>query len=117
MASPFEIMVTAIGGPEVLQSRSINMPLPGPNEVVLAHTAIGVNFVDIYLRAGQAHSHNPQPPFVPGINAVGNIMALGSQIQDLQIGQKVTYTNAGVGSYSTHVAVSAERLIPVPPPF
>ena len=115
MASPFEIMVTAIGGPEVLQSRSINMPLPGPNEVVLAHTAIGVNFVDIYLRAGQAHSHNPQPPFVPGINAVGNIIALGSQIQDLQIGQKVTYTNAGVGSYSTHVAISAERLIPVPP--
>ena len=115
MASPFEIMVTAIGGPEVLKSRSINMPLPAPNEVVLAHTAIGVNFVDIYLRAGQAHSHNPQPPFVPGINAVGNIMALGSQIQDLQIGQKVTYTNAGVGSYSTHVAVSAERLIPVPP--
>jgi NADPH2:quinone reductase len=52
---------------------------------------------------------------VPGINAVGNIIALGSQIQDLQIGQKATYTNAGVGSYSTHVAVSAERLIPVPP--
>jgi NADPH2:quinone reductase len=115
MASPFEIQVTAIGGPEVLQSRSIEVPVPAPHEVVLAHTAIGVNFVDIYLRAGQAHSHNPQPPFVPGINAVGQIIALGSQVNDLQLGQKVTYTNAGVGSYSTHVAVSAERLIPVPP--
>ncbi len=115
MASPFEIQVTAIGGPEVLQSRSIEVPVPAPHEVVLAHTAIGVNFVDIYLRSGQAHSHKPQPPFVPGINAVGQIMALGSQVKDLQLGQKVTYTNAGVGSYSTHVAVSAERLIPVPP--
>lgn len=115
MASPFEIQVTAIGGPEVLQSRSIDIPTPAPHQVVLAHTAIGVNFVDIYLRAGQAHSHNPQPPFVPGINAVGEIVALGSQVHELHLGQKVTYTNAGVGSYSTHVAVSAERLIPVPP--
>jgi hypothetical protein len=34
------------------------------NEVLVEHTAIGVNFVDIYLRAGQAHSHNPEPPFI-----------------------------------------------------
>ncbi|PIT82641.1 quinone oxidoreductase [Limnohabitans sp. 15K] len=113
MASPFEMQVTAIGGPEVIQKRSIDIPTPAPHQVVLAHTAIGVNFVDIYLRAGQAHSHNPQPPFVPGINAVGTVIALGAQIKDLQLGQKVTYTNAGVGSYSTHVAVAADRLIPV----
>ena len=114
MASPFEVQVTAIGGPEVLKTRSIDMPSARPHEVVLTHTAIGVNFVDIYLRAGQSHAHNPEPPFVPGINAVGRIMALGSEVKDLQLGQKVTYTNAGVGSYCTHVAVSAERLIPVP---
>ena len=114
MASPFEVQVTAIGGPEVLKTRWIEIPSAKPHEVVVTHTAIGVNFVDIYLRAGQAHSHNPEPPFVPGINAVGRVTAVGAEVKDLQVGQKVTYTNAGVGSYCTHVAVAADRIIPVP---
>ena len=114
ISAPFAVYVTAIGGPEVLKAQAIAMPVPGQDEVVIAQTAVAVNFVDIYLRAGQPHSHNPTPPFVPGVSAVGRVHAIGSNVRDIKVGDKATYTNAGVGSYCTHVAVPAERVIPVP---
>ena len=114
MQGPFAVYVTRIGGPEVLQAKPIDIPVPKPDEVVIEHTAVAVNFVDIYLRAGQPHSHNPEPPFIPGVSAIGNVVGLGTDVKDLKVGDKVTYTNAGVGSYCTHVALRAERAIPVP---
>ncbi|MFO7747774.1 MAG: quinone oxidoreductase [Orrella sp.] len=114
MQTPFAVFVTEIGGPEVLQAKPIDMPEPGPDEVVIEQTAVAVNFVEIYLRAGQPHSHNPTPPFVPGVSGVGRVSAIGQSVNDVSVGDKVTYTNAGVGSYCTHVAVAAERIIPVP---
>ena len=114
MSNPFAVFVTAIGGPDVLKAQPISMPVPGADEVVIEQTAVAVNFVDIYLRAGQPHSHNPTPPFIPGVSGVGRIKAVGSNVHDLKIGDKATYTNAGVGSYCTHVALPAERVIPVP---
>ena len=114
MQAPFAVFVTSIGGPDVLKAQPIDMPLPTADEVVIEHTAVAVNFVDIYLRSGQPHSHNPEPPFIPGVSGVGRVVALGHDVKDLEIGDKVTYTNAGVGSYCTHVAVRAERTIPVP---
>lgn len=114
MQPPFAVFVTELGGPEVLKAKPIDMPVPAPDEVVVAQTAVAVNFVEIYLRAGQPHSHNPTPPFVPGVSGVGRIVAVGELVTDMSVGDKVTYTNAGVGSYCTHVAVAAERIIPVP---
>lgn len=114
MSEPFAVFVTAIGGPEVLCSQSIAIPSPAAGEVVIEHSAIAVNFVDIYLRAGQQHSHNPTPPFIPGVSGVGRVIRAGQNVIDFKLGDKVTYTNAGVGSYCTHVAVLAERLIHVP---
>jgi NADPH:quinone reductase len=114
MQPPYAVFVTRLGGPEVLEPRAIPMPTAQPGQLVLEHTAIGVNFVDIYLRAGQPHSHNPEPPFVPGINAVGRVIEVGRDVDGFQIGDRVTYTNAGVGSYATHVALSAERAVKVP---
>jgi len=114
MQSPYAVFVTRLGGPEVLEPRTIPMPAAQADQLVLEHTAIGVNFVDIYLRAGQPHAHNPEPPFVPGINAVGRVIEVGRDVVGFQIGDRVTYTNAGVGSYATHVALSAERAVKVP---
>lgn len=114
MHSPFAVFVTEIGGPSVLKPSPIEIPAPAPDEVVIEQTAVAVNFVDIYLRAGQPHSHNPEPPFIPGVSGVGHIVAMGPEVKDLSIGQRVTYTNAGVGTYSTHVAVRAIRIMPIP---
>ena len=114
MKAPYAVFVTKIGGPEVLVPKAIKMPQAGPREVVIEHTAIAVNFVDVYLRSGQPHSHNPEPPFIPGVSAVGRVVEVGSDVSFLKVGDKVTYTNAGVGSYCTHVALPADRAIPVP---
>jgi len=114
MQAPYAIFVTKLGGPEVLEPRPIAMPVARPTEVVLEHTAIAVNFVDIYLRAGQPHSHNPEPPFIPGVSGVGRVISVGEQVTDLAVGDVVTYTNAGVGSYCTHVALPADRAIKLP---
>lgn len=114
MSAPFAVFVTAIGGPEVLKARPIEIPTPAADEVVIKQTAVAVNFVDIYLRAGQPHSHNPTPPFIPGVSGIGRVIAIGSNVRELSVGDKATYTNAGVGSYCTHVVLPAERVIPVP---
>jgi NADPH2:quinone reductase len=114
MQSPFAVFVTALGGPEVLQAKPIKMPVPTDDEVLVEHTAVAVNFVEVYLRAGQPHSHNPVPPFVPGVSGVGRVISVGKAVTDVHVGEKVTYTNAGVGSYCTHVAVPADRIIAVP---
>lgn len=114
MKAPYAVYVTKLGGPEVLQPKPIAMPVAKSEEVVVAHTAIAVNFVDVYLRAGQPHSHNPEPPFIPGVSAVGRIVEVGAAVKDLAVGDLITYTNAGVGSYCTHVALSADRAIPIP---
>jgi NADPH2:quinone reductase len=114
MDYPYAVSVTRLGGPEVMEACRIPMPEAQPGEVLVANTAIGVNFVDIYLRSGQPHSHNPSPPFVPGVNAVGQVLATGSQVQGLSVGDRVAYVNAGVGTYCTHAAVSAERVVRVP---
>ncbi len=114
MQAPYAVFVTRLGGPEVLEPRPIPMPTAQAGQVVVEHTAIAVNFVDIYLRAGQPHSHNPEPPFVPGVNAVGRVIEVGPDVEGFQIGDRVTYTNAGVGSYCTHVALLAERAVRLP---
>jgi NADPH2:quinone reductase len=114
MEHPYAISVTRLGGPEVMEAGRIAMPEAGPGQLLVAHTAIGVNFVDIYLRSGQPHSHNPEPPFIPGVNAVGRVLAVGAGVQEFKPGDRVAYTNAGVGTYCTHAAVSAERAVLVP---
>lgn len=114
MEHPYAVFVTRLGGPEVLEARAIPMPEARPDQVVIAHTAVAVNFVDIYLRSGQKHSHNPEPPFIPGVSAVGRVVAKGSEVEGLEIGDRVTYANAGVGCYCTHVAVPADRVVRVP---
>jgi NADPH2:quinone reductase len=114
MKHPYAISVTRLGGPEVMEAVGIPMPQAGPGQLLVAHTAIGVNYVDIYLRSGQVHSHNPEPPFIPGVNAVGRVLAVGAGVQDFRPGDRVAYTNAGVGTYCSHLAVNAERAVLVP---
>jgi len=112
--SCYAMIVTRIGEPDVMQAQAMAMPVPKSHEALIEQTAVGVNFVDIYLRAGQAHSHNPEPPFVTGVNAVGIVKEVGSAVTEVKVGDRVTYTNAGVGTYCSHVAVVADRLVLVP---
>jgi len=112
--SCYAMIVTKLGGPEVMAYAAMDMPVPKDHEVLIEQTAIGVNFVDIYLRAGQSHAHNPEPPFITGVHGVGIVLAIGKDVTEVKVGDRVTYTNAGVGTYCSHVAVTSDRLVMVP---
>jgi NADPH2:quinone reductase len=104
------IRVRAVGGPEALAIEDEPVPLPGPGEVQLEQKAIGLNFIDVYLRSGLYPS---TLPMIPGQEGVGVVTALGPHVTGLSVGMRVGY--AGVlGAYSSRRIVPAERLVKLP---
>lgn len=108
------VRITRFGGPEVLVPGEIEVATPGPGEVLVRHTGIGVNFVDVYHRIGQLHGDGPVPPFVPGVQANGIVEAVGADVDAFKPGDRVTHANVGLGSYVEHRLVPADRLIRIP---
>ncbi len=107
------IRVERTGGPEVMEVVERATPSPGPGEVLVRVLASGVNFIDIYFRSG---AYARELPFVPGEEGAGVVEALGPGVpgvSGLSIGQTVAWASAP-GSYATHVAARADRLVPVP---
>lgn len=99
------------GGPDQLRLEPLELAPPGPGEVRVRHTAIGVNFIDTYHRTGLY----PLPlPATIGMEAAGVIEALGEGVAGLSVGDRVGYASAGVGAYATHRNVSAARVVSLP---
>ncbi|HYF58775.1 MAG TPA: quinone oxidoreductase [Burkholderiaceae bacterium] len=108
------VRIARFGGPEVLEPGEIEVAAPGPGEVRVRHSGIGVNFVDVYHRIGQLHGDGPHPPFVPGVQANGVVEAVGEGVTDLSPGDRVTHANVGIGSYVGHRVLPADRLVRIP---
>jgi NADPH2:quinone reductase len=98
------------GGPEVLQVDDIAVGDPGPGQVRIRHTAIGVNFVDTYQRSGL---YPMQLPAVAGNEAAGVVDAVGGGVNDLKKGDRVAYTGLP-GSYCELRVVPADRMVKLP---
>lgn len=99
------------GGPEVLQEDVVPLAPPGPGQVRVRHRAIGVNFIDTYHRSGLY----PLPlPATLGMEAAGVIEAVGPEVTDLSVGQRVGYAVAGPGAYAESRVLAAERVLPLP---
>jgi NADPH2:quinone reductase len=99
------------GGPEVLVWEEVEPGTPGPGEVRIRHTAIGLNFVDIYTRSGLY----PVPlPSGLGSEAAGVVEAVGPGVSDLSVGDRVAYGSAPLGAYSEARLIAADRLIKLP---
>lgn len=107
------IVVQETGGPEVLVATDVQVGDPGPGEVRVRQTAIGVNFIDTYHRSGLYPV--PSLPVTPGMEAVGEIEAVGEDITDLKEGDRVCYGNGPIGSYASERVMPASTLIKVPP--
>ena len=106
-----QIVLEGAGGPDRLVVRQQPMPEPGSRQVLVRVEAAGVAFNDITAREGR----NPGPlPRVLGFDVVGQVVALGAEVATLKPGQRVAAL-VGTGGYSTHVAVDAERAVPVRP--
>ena len=105
------VRIHQTGGPEVLQYEEVEIGAPGPNEIQVRHTAIGVNFIDVYDRTGLY----PQPmPCVLGREAAGVVTALGKKVRDLRVGDRVAYVMPQPGAYSELRNVPADRAVKVP---
>jgi len=98
------------GGPEVLQLDEVALAEPGPGQARVRHTAIGVNFVDVYQRSGLYPMQLPQ---VAGNEGAGVVEAVGAGVTELKAGERVTYTGLP-GSYCEARLVPADRLVKLP---
>ena len=105
------IVVERLGGPEVLKWTDGTVGEPGEGEIRVRHTAVGLNFVDVYFRTGL---YAAPLPFVPGSEACGVVEALGAGVADLRVGDRVAYGSAPMGAYSESRLVPAARVVVVP---
>lgn len=108
---PHAIRIHQHGGPEVLTWEEVEVGEPGPGQVRLRHTAIGLNFIDVYHRTGLY----PIPlPFSPGSEGAGVVEAVGPGVTSLKPGDRVGYCTAGVGGYAEVRLAPADKLVPLP---
>lgn len=105
------IRIEEFGGPEVLKWRDVDLAEPGPGEVRLRHTAIGLNFIDTYHRSGL---YPLDLPSGLGSEAAGVVEALGPDVLDLEVGQHVAYTGRPPDAYSEARNIAADMLVPLP---
>ncbi len=105
------IVVHELGGPEVLTWEEVPETAPGPGQARVRHTAIGVNFVDVYFRNGTYKA--PAVPFVPGHEAAGVVEAIGADVTEVAVGDRVAYAFVQ-GSYAETRNLPAARLVPLP---
>jgi NADPH:quinone reductase len=106
------IMLREIGGPEVLRVEEVPVGAPGPDEVRLRQTVIGVNYHDTYVRSGLYKTLTL--PGIPGVEAVGVVEAIGARVSDLKPGDRVGYITVGYGGYASERLIRADRLIRLP---
>jgi len=99
------------GGAEVLKWERRELPPPDRGEVQLRHTAIGVNFIDVYDRSGLY----PRPlPEIPGREAAGVIVGLGAKVAGFRLGQRVAYVQGVPGAYCERRNIPAAHLVALP---
>jgi NADPH:quinone reductase len=104
------IRVEEYGGPEKLVYREVERPGPKSGEALVRIEAIGVNFIDVYHRTGLY----PLPlSFTPGSEASGTVEAVGDNVGEIQVGDRVAYAMS-LGAYAEYAAVPAARLVKVP---
>ena len=108
---PYAIQIQRNGGPEVMQVVDENEKSPLDDEVLIAQTAVGLNFIDVYHRTGLY----PLPlPSGIGLEAAGSILKVGRNVTDFCVGDRVAYAGGGVGAYTDSRVISANAIVKIP---
>ncbi|MEQ1938705.1 quinone oxidoreductase [Mesorhizobium sp. CN5-321] len=106
------IRIHSNGGPEVMVWEDADPGRPGPGQVLIRHTAVGLNFIDVYYRTGLY----PAPgglPLIPGGEGAGVVEEAGEGVTGLKAGDRVAYA-VGTGAYAERRVIPADRLVKVP---
>lgn len=108
---PKAIRIRQHGGPEVMEWSDVDVGEPGAGQARVRHTAVGLNFIDIYHRSGLY----PLPlPSGLGLEAAGVVEAVGSSVSDLKPGDRVAYAGGPPGAYAQARLMPADRLVKLP---
>ena len=104
------IRVEQLGGPEVLRLADVDVPSPGPDEALVRLEAIGVNFIDVYFRKGL---YRKPLPFTPGSEGAGTVVAVGANVRDVRVGDRVA-SQGFTGAYAEQAVAKADQLVVLP---
>ncbi len=107
----YAIVMRAHGGPEVLHKEPLEPASPGAGEVLVRHTAIGLNFIDTYVRSGLYPGTLPQGL---GNEAAGVVVEVGDGVEMFKPGDRVGYCTASSGAYATHRTLDQDKLVAIP---
>ena len=105
------IQILTTGGPEVLEVVDLPKPTPGPGQILIRHEAIGLNFVDTYMRSGL---YPVTPPLVLGSEGAGMVEATGEGVTRFRVGDRAAYGTGPVGAYAEYHAVAEDRAARLP---
>lgn len=107
---PYAMHIPRAGGPDVFERVNVPRPAPGPGQLLMRVSAVGVNFIETCQRAG---IYAVDYPFVPGVEAAGIIEKIGDGVTGFVAGGRIT-TTEGNGSYAEYMLVDADKALPVP---
>ena len=111
---PNQIVISTLGGPEVLKYQEYSLPKNiKNNEVRIKQTAIGLNYIDTYHRSG-IYPLPSELPFCLGMEAAGEVIAIGEDVINFKIGDRVAYATPPIGAYCEIRDFPEEKLIPIP---
>ncbi len=105
------VRLTGAGGPEVMQVVEVEVPTPGPGQILIRHEAVGLNFIDIYQRSGLYPLTHPSGL---GLEGAGIVEAVGEGVTRFKVGDRAAYGTGAIGAYSEAHVVDAGRAVPVP---
>ncbi|MFC3125164.1 quinone oxidoreductase family protein [Pseudoroseomonas globiformis] len=100
------------GGPEKMVWEEVPLPAPKADEVLVRHGAVGLNYIDVYFRTGLYKL--PALPATLGMEAAGRIEAVGADVQDFAVGDRVAYAMAPIGAYAEARTLKADRVVKLP---
>lgn len=100
----------ATGAPDVLVPAQLPLPAPGSTQVLVKTRAVGINFIETYQRAGV---YSVPLPFVPGTEAAGEVVAVGSDVTHFSVGDRLATANA-TATYAEYFLVDQELAVQVP---
>ncbi|HYM70604.1 MAG TPA: quinone oxidoreductase [bacterium] len=104
------IRVHAPGGPDALRYEDVPPPSPGRTDLLVRLAAIGVNFIDVHHRAG---TRGAAFPLIPGVEGAGTVEAIGSEVADVAVGDRVVYAGP-LGAYAEYAAIPASLAVKLP---
>lgn len=106
------IRIHSHGGPDVLRWDSVPTPEPGPAEALIHHTAVGLNYIDVYFRTGLYKI--PSLPAIIGMEGAGVVRAIGADVTSVAVGDRVAYATGPIGAYATDRIIAADRVVKLP---